>query len=154
MSINDVLNLRQFLAFSLSVENGVVSISGELQDSDKTCPACGKDAQKPHQYYEKRVRHLSFGGLPTYLVFERKDWICSCGKVFLERLEFQDLGSNYSRAYEEYIYQLACKQDFQSIAKSEGLSWSIVNGIFKKNQPPPRRGIKSQRRVAEYSHSH
>jgi transposase len=134
MSLNDILNLRQFNALSVCVEHGEVLIHGELQETDKTCPACGKEAQKPHQYYEKRVRHLAFANQPTYLVFERKDWICACGKVFLERLSFQDLRAKCTTAYEEWIYQQVAKQDISAVAAQEGLSWDIVEGIFFKGR--------------------
>jgi transposase len=94
MSLNDVLKLDQFTALNLEMNpEGEVLIHGELQNTDKSCPSCGEDATKPHQTYEKRVRHLPVMDKPTYLCFERKDWICSCGKVFLERLNFQDLKS-------------------------------------------------------------
>jgi transposase len=145
MSLNEILKLRQFNALSVCVEEGNVLIQGELQEIDKTCPACGKEALKPHQYYEKRVRHLSFGGFPTYLVFERKDWICECGKVFLERLEFQDLHSKYTKPYEEYIAELAKKQDMKRVAELEKLSWDIAEAIFKKNRRTKTSSAASQR---------
>jgi transposase len=132
MDINDILRIPQFLATNLSCTNEIVTIYGELQNTDKTCPSCGKEAEKPHQYYEKEVRHLSFCNLPTYLCFQRKDFICECGKVFLERLDFQDLYSKYTTAYEDYLYELAKNQDIKRVAELENLSWCITEGILKK----------------------
>jgi transposase len=134
MSLNDILKLRQFNALTSDVENGTVLIHGELRETDKTCPKCSKTAVKPHQYYEKRVRHQSFAEQPTYLVFERKDYICECGKVFLERLEFQPLGAKCTKAYEESIYKQVAERDISSVARQEGVSWDIIEGIFKKNR--------------------
>lgn len=145
MSLNEILKLRQFNALSLSSEKGEVVIYGELQETDKTCPACGKEAEKPHQYYRKRVRHLPFAEQPTYLVFERKDWICACGKVFLERLEFQDLHSKYTRAYEEYIYRQCRYTPTSQIAEQEDVHWDVVAGIFKKGSLAERRSAKHRR---------
>ena len=133
MSLNDLINLAQFTALNLEVTGeGKVLIYGELKDTDKTCPACGEEAKKPHQYYEKRVRHLSMIGQPTYLVFERKDWICACGKVFLERLSFQELGQKYTHPYAEYIFRQCKDRSTSSVAEQEQLEWHVVAGIFKK----------------------
>lgn len=133
MSLNDLLNLDQFNALTLEVtESGEVYIHGELQNTDKTCPSCAKEATKPHQYYEKRVRHLPVMEKPTYLVFERKDWICECGKVFLERLAFQDLKSQYTRAYEAYLYTQCTHMPTNTVAQREQLHWDVVDRIFKK----------------------
>src|SRR5579884_3589078 len=122
MSLNDVVDLPQFEAREILKEGDEVFIRGELKNTDKTCPACEKEAKKPHQYYEKRVRHVPYGNKPTYLVFERKDWICECGKVFLERLEFQELYSHYTVQYADYLYELGKKQDLKRVAELERLS--------------------------------
>src|SRR5260370_40326793 len=99
MSLNDVIEISQFTAVSIRKENSEVFIHGELKKTDRTCPSCGREALKPHQNYQKKVRHLPFANQPTYLVFERKDWICECGKVFLERLDFQELYAHYTHQY-------------------------------------------------------
>ena len=144
MDLNKILQIRQFSASNADFTlEGTVVIYGELQETDKTCPKCGEKAHRPHQYYEKRVRHLPILGNPTYLVFQRKDFICDCGKVFLERLEFQDLKRRCTKAYEEYIYRMARKQDFSSVAESEGVSWDLVEGIFLKGGHTKR--VKTQR---------
>lgn len=144
MSLNDLVNLDQFTALTLEVTGeGEVQIHGELKDTDKTCPACGKEANKPHQYYEKRVRHRPMMDKPTYLVFERKDWICECGKVFLERLSFQDLGSKNTQAYEKYIFRQCRYTPTDTVAKEEGLHWDTVAKIFKKGSLSERRSAQA-----------
>ena len=151
MSLNELINLDQFTALNLEVTGeGDVVIHGELQNTDKTCPRCGKAAQKPHQYYEKRVRHLPMMDKPTYLVFERKDWICSCGKVFLERVNFQDLKRQYTTEYEEYIYKRCRSSSTSEVAEDEKLTWDIVAGIFKKGSGTERRSAHTGRRRKFY----
>jgi transposase len=135
MSLNDVLDLPQFTALSIFKEDGDVFIHGELKGTDKTCPSCGLEAIKPHQYYEKKVRHLPFANQPTYLVFQRKDWICVCGKVFLERLAFQEMYAHHTVQYADYVYELAKKQDLKRVAELEKLSWEVVEAIFLKGGP-------------------
>lgn len=137
MSLTEALKIRQFRAESLEVKEERVLIYGELEDTGKTCPKCGKEAQKPHQYYSKRVRHIPMFEKPTYLVFERKDWRCECGKVFLERLEFQDLRSDYTTGYENYLYELARIMPWNAVARREGIDWDVVERIFKKGGQRP-----------------
>jgi transposase len=146
MSLNELINLAQFTALNLEMtEEGEVHIHGELHNTDKTCPSCGKTATTPHQYYEKRVRHLPMLDKPTYLVFERKDWICDCKKVFLERLDFQDLKSQYTRAYEEYVYKECKNMPTNTVAEEEQLHWDVVARIFKKGSQNERKGTRQSR---------
>jgi transposase len=136
MSLNEALGIKQFNASHFEVKEGEVLIYGKLEQTGKTCPKCCKEALKPHQYYQKRVRHIPMFNLPTWLVFDRKDWICGCGKVFLERLEFQDLRSDYTRGYEEYLYHLGKHMAWNAVARQEGLNWDTVERIFKKGGQP------------------
>ena len=146
MSLNDLINLDQFAALNLEVTGeGEVLIHGELKNTDKTCPECRREALKPHQYYERRVRYLPMRSQATYLVFERKDWICSCGKVFLERINFQDLRSQYTCAYEQYIYQQCKDMPIDTVAQREQLHWDVVARIFKKNSLTERADTRQSR---------
>lgn len=152
MSLNDVIGLPQFEAEQILKEGDEVFIHGKLQNTDKTCPSCGSEALKPHQYYQKKVRHLPFGNLPTYLVFERKDWICGCGKVFLERLDFQELYAHYTVQYADYVYELAKRQDLKRVAELENLSWDLAESLFLKGQQkkagsPESKGVPWEERV-------
>jgi transposase len=134
MDVNEVLNLRQFKAMRLeTLENGDIRVHGQLEYTGKTCPACGKEANKIHQYYQKAIRHLPIFNQPSYLCFEHRLLRCThCRKLFLERLDFVDLKRQYSRAYEQHIYELCRGQSLNRVAELEGLSWDEVEGIFKK----------------------
>lgn len=132
MELNELLRIKQFKGLRLEEEAGEVTIYGELAETDKTCPACKKETCKPHQYYQKRIRHLSVFNQPTYLAYTQTLMRCECGKLFLERLSFADLHRHYTRAYEEYIYELCRGQDLSRVGDLEGLSWGEVVGILKK----------------------
>ncbi len=69
----------------------------------------------------------------------------------MERLDFQDLYSKYSKPYEQYVYELAKKQDVKRVSELEQLSWAIVEEIVKKNKPVEGREIVSRRGQAEYN---
>jgi len=133
MDLTTLLKIKQFKGLRLEETAGEIAIFGELVETEKVCPACGKEACKPHQYYRKRIRHLSVFNQPTYLCFTQKLMLCQCGKLFLERLDFVGLHRHYTQAYEEHIYELCRGQDMTRVGDLEGLSWGEVAGILKKS---------------------
>ena len=132
MNLDNLLEIRQFKAIQVEEKSGSVEISGDLSDTEKTCPECGKEALKAHQYYKKRIRHLSVFNRPTYLCFTQRLMHCQCGKLFLERLDFLDLHRHYTKAYEDHIYELCRGQSIDRVAQLERLSWDEAEGILKK----------------------
>jgi transposase len=144
MRVDEILKISQFKAKDHSVTNGEVLIFGELQNTDKTCPCCNTFAIKPHQYHQKKLRTLSFNGMPTYLVFIHTAFLCTtCGKRFLERTEFFEKQRVYTIAYEEYVWMLAKKQDITRVAELEELNWHTVNSIFLKGREKEKKSAES-----------
>lgn len=147
--MNGMLNIRQFKAFEVASEAGDIEVRGELADTEKACPECGREALKIHQYYRKRVRHLAVFNQPTYLCFTQHLMRCECGKLFLERLDFLDLNRHYTQAYEAHIYELCRGQSLERVSELEGLSWDQVEGIFKKSRPSQGEAIAGSGRGEE-----
>jgi len=145
MDLNQLLKIKQFKGTRLEEVAGEITFFGELVETEKSCPACNKEACKPHQYYQKRIRHLSVFNKPTYLAFTRKLLRCECGKLFLERLDFADLHRHYTRDYEAHIYELCRGQDLTRVGELEGLSWGEVAGILKKGGPGSRTAVAASR---------
>lgn len=155
MDLNEILEIPQFKGIELEKEAGEITIIGELQNTDKSCPDCKKEAVKPHQYYKKRVRTLPLSNKPTYLSFIHTNYLClSCGRTYLERIDFVDRQRQYTKAYEDYVYELARKQDWSRVAELEKLSFDIIQGIFlKEGQEGPSGRSKSRRsRMSQASH--
>lgn len=135
MELNDILKLRQFNYLSLEVNAREVLLRGELQEAGKACPDCGNEETKPHQYYEKKVRHLSILNQPTYLCFVHTLQRClSCGRCFMEKLDFMRSQRQYTRQYEQHIYELCRGQSISRVAEMERLSRDEVKGILKKGR--------------------
>jgi transposase len=104
-----------------------------LKDTEKTCPNCNTLAIKPHQYHERKIRTVPFNGKPTYLIFTITAYLCpSCGRRFFERVEFLQKCQRRTIKYDEYVYELAKKQDISRVAEMEGLRWNTINEIFLK----------------------
>lgn len=143
MSIDEILEIRQFSTIELKKENEKILIHGKLQDTDKTCPICNTLGIKPHQYHRKELRTVPFNGKPTYLVFIHTAYKCpTCGKRYLERTDFFEKRRIYTIAYEKYICEQAKKQDITRVSELEGLNWHTVNDIFLKGREKKGTAIK------------
>lgn len=133
MDVNKILQIRQFKAKDLDEKNGEVLIFGELKETEKTCPHCNTLATKPHQYHQRKVRTSPFDTKPTYLIFTITAYLCpSCGRRFIERVDFLQKCQRRTVKYDKYVYELAKKQDISRVAEMEGLRWNTVNEIFLK----------------------
>ena len=144
MDINKILKIRQFRANEVEERDGEILIFGELKETQKTCPHCNTLAIKPHQYYQKRLRTVPFNGMPTYLVFIHKHYLCNaCGRRFMERTEFFEKQRVYTIAYEEYIYETVKGRDIHRAANQEKLNWHTINDIFLKGRKKAERKVKS-----------
>ncbi len=133
MNLNKVLRIKQFNAKDIDEIHREVIISGELINTDKSCPICHTEPEKPHQYHQKKLRTVPFNNTPTYLSFIHTAYVCSsCGKRYLERTNFFEKCKRYTTGYEEYICQQTKKQDIARVAQLERLSWDTVNDIFLK----------------------
>jgi transposase len=133
MDVNKILKMKQFKAIDLEEENGEVLIFGELKDAEKSCPHCNTLAIKPHQYHKRKVRTVPFDMKPTYLIFIHTAYLCpSCGRRFLEKIDFLEKCQRKTVKYVKYVYELAKKQDLTRVAELEKLEWRTVNEIFLK----------------------
>lgn len=53
------------------------------------CPICGKETAKIHDYRRQLVKDLPCSGHETYLVYNRRRYVCAgCGKRFREEVPF------------------------------------------------------------------
>jgi hypothetical protein len=49
----------------------------------------------------------------------------------VERVSWREAGRDYTVRYERHIYQLSRREPISQVAKDEGLSEDIVQGIFE-----------------------
>lgn len=98
------------------------------------CPECKNWTSKIHeQKEERRVRDCSVFGKRSYLVFKTRRFQCEnkdCQKVFVERLTDIELGSLYTKRYEEWVYLLCQKNNLLQVSKVESLGYDAVEGIY------------------------
>ncbi|NJP11473.1 MAG: transposase family protein [Leptolyngbyaceae cyanobacterium RU_5_1] len=85
-----------------------------------------------HQNRPILIRDLSIFGQTTYLKIPRRQfYCCDCQRYFTESLTFLDEGRQYTRRYEEYIYQQVQSSSIEQVSRVEDLSFDRIEGIFK-----------------------
>ncbi len=132
MEINEILEIPQFKAEESEKINNEIIISGEIINTDKACPTCGKESYKANQYYTRIIRTLPIYGKRTYLKFTEKILKCiDCNKTFSEKVNFVEKSQRFTKAYHNYIYELAKKQDFKRVAELEKIDPDTVKSFFK-----------------------
>ena len=132
MEINELIDIPQFTVIEAEKLNNEIFLAGELKNTDKHCPHCGKEVLKPHQYKPRVVRHTPIVDKPTYLKFKESSFLCPiCNKSFTEKVEFVDLYQHSTKDYQRHVYELAKKQDFCRVAEMEGIDPGTVSSFFK-----------------------
>ena len=77
------------------------------------------------------MRDLPAFGQPVYLKIPRRNFYCRhCQKYVTERLDFLNWRRQYTRRYEENIYQRVLHSNMEQISREEGLTPEQVEGIF------------------------
>lgn len=101
-------------------------------NEEASCPQCENLSQELHQERSIVIRDLSIFGQATYLKVPRCQFYChDCQLYFTELLTFMAQRRQYTRRYEDHIYQQVQLSSFEQVSRAEGLTFERVQGIFK-----------------------
>lgn len=127
-----LLNLPNTTIESCTRQDNDVCLKLCFLNEETSCPHCNKLSSELHQNRPILVRDLSIFGQTTYLKLPRRQfYCCACQRYFTESLDFLDEGRQYTRRYEEYIYQQVQASSLEQVSRVEGLSFDRIEGIFK-----------------------
>ena len=97
------------------------------------CPHCQSYTDTIHQTRPILVRDLSIFGQPVRLHLPRRQFYCQkCKKFPTEPLEFLEKGRNYTRRYEEFIYEKVKDLTVEQVSRNEQLNPAQVEKIFQR----------------------
>lgn len=98
------------------------------------CPHCQQVSTVVHDIAEPQViRDLPNWGRRCWLRYAPRRFDCSaCGRSFVERVVWRDLGQDYTHRYAEHIYHRARREPVAQIAQAEQLSEDIIQGLFER----------------------
>lgn len=131
--LDALLNLPKVTVFTYRQETEFIILKLHLLNEGISCPHCQTYTDELNQNRPIMVRDLAICGQPVYLQVPRRQfYCCSCGKYSTERLNWMEMGRNYTKRYENYIYEKVKELTVEQISRSEGISPEEVQGIFRR----------------------
>ena len=85
------------------------------------CPLCGKRCSNIEDTYKRRIRDLDVGVRKCFIVFCERKIRCSCGYRGLEKLDFVDKYSFYTKRFEDYVSKLCRLMSLNDVAEVAGI---------------------------------
>ncbi|NJM99902.1 MAG: transposase family protein [Phormidesmis sp. RL_2_1] len=129
--LDTLLNFPDVTVESCTQEVGNVFLKLHFLKDSSVCPHCNQLSDNLHQTRSTLLRDLSIFGQATYLKVPRRQFYCQqCKTHFTEVLSFMESGRQYTRRYEEYIYQQVQLSTIQQVSRVEELTFDRVEGIF------------------------
>ncbi|WP_455716915.1 ISL3 family transposase [Anaerosporobacter sp.] len=86
--INKLLNLKDVKIKKIIQADHSIEIHIETEPVVQTCPACGSETKRIHDYRNQKIKDLPFQLKDCYLVLRKRRYICTCGKRFFESYPF------------------------------------------------------------------
>ena len=86
--INKLLDLKDVKVKKITQADHFIEIHIETKPTLHTCPACGNETKRIHDYRMQKIKDLPFQLKDCYLVLRKRRYICSCGKRFFESYSF------------------------------------------------------------------
>lgn len=131
--LDALLKLPNVTVFTYRQEAEVIILKLNLLNEGISCPHCQTYTDELNQNRPIMVKDLAICGQPVYLQVPRRQfYCCSCGKYSTERLDWMEMGRNYTKRYETYIYEKVKELTVEQVSRSEGISPEEVQGIFQR----------------------
>lgn len=130
--LDTLLKLPNATVESCTGQDNEAYLKLRLLNEEASCPHCKNLSSELHQNRPILIRDLSIFGQATYLKVPRRQFYCRhCQCYFTELLPFMDEGRQYTRRYEEHIYQQVQLSSIEQVSRVERLSFDRIQGIFK-----------------------
>jgi transposase len=130
--LDTLLKLPNATVESCTQQDKEVYLKLRLLNQEASCPHCKQLSSELHQDRPILIRDLSIFGQAAYLKVPRRQfYCCDCQGYFTESLTFMDAGRQYTRRYEEHIYQQVQLSTIEQVSRVEQLSFERIQGIFK-----------------------
>lgn len=130
--LDRLLNFPNITVESCIQQPNEVYLKLRFLNEEASCTQCKEVSAELHQDRPILMRDLSILGQATYLKVPRRQFYCqACQRYFTEILSFADVGRQYTRRYEEFIYQQVQLSSIEQVSRVERLSFDRIQGIFK-----------------------
>lgn len=129
--INKLLDLEDIIVKKVVHADSYVKIFIETKATLHTCPHCGTQTQRIHDYRYQEIKDLPFQLKNTYLILKKRRYSCPCGKHFLEKYDFL---ASYQRRTRRLSYKiidlLRGSSSIKFIAETTNVSVNTVSRLL------------------------
>lgn len=129
--IEKILGLQDAEVKNVENNDNKTVITFRLKRKAHKCPCCGQMTDRIHDYREQVVKDAPVFGSDCHLIYEKRRYVCKCGKRFAEQNSFLPRYHRMSlRLIMLVLEMLKSTVSFTYVAKEVGLSTSTVIRIF------------------------
>jgi transposase len=87
--IKELVGLEDVIITGVEQKDKICNIYLEMPRKIHTCPECGYETDKIHDYRRQKIKDIPAFGKYTYLILRKRRYSCpSCGKRFYETIPF------------------------------------------------------------------
>ena len=129
--INKLLNIKGVIVKKVIHADAFVKIFIETKPRIHTCPSCGLDTKRIHDYRMQNIKDLPFQTKHCFLVLRKRRYVCSCGKRFYESYDFLPRYFQRTSRLTAFIAsELHSTASISSVSERAGVSTSTVGRIL------------------------
>lgn len=134
---NELLKLKGVKVKKIQDNGQITKIYLESKPKLHTCPACGTETKRIHDYRIQVIKHFPLMYKPVELHLKKRRYACSCGKRFYEDYEFLARYKRLSNHLVKYIIN-ECRDQvaFSTISRKLGVSLPTVIRTFDQISYP------------------
>ena len=131
-SIEKLIGIQEAEKISIEETPEKTVINIRMRRKLHTCPACGEETNRIHDYREQRIKDLPAFGKPVELRYHKRRYVCGeCGKKFYEKVSWLPrYGRMTQRMILKILEMLSEPITYKSVGKQHGISEQTVARIF------------------------
>jgi transposase len=133
--LTDLLGLANVRALSYKLPSaGRIEEFIESSIDAAVCPDCQQVSTHVHDTAElQAIRDLPIWGRQCWLRYAPRRFACAtCHDTFVERVIWREPGFGHTVRYAERIFERTRHEDIAQVARDEGVSQDMVQGIFER----------------------
>jgi transposase len=129
--LNRLVCFAGYILYGISFESNTVVISLKKKRITGNCPRCERRC-RVIESYTRKVRDLDAWGKTCYIKLETYHIKCKCGYYGIEKLDFLDKYSRYTKRFTEYVAMLCKRSTILAASETAKIDWKTTKDIDKR----------------------
>jgi transposase len=127
-----LLGLKETRVLDVEIDDDGLVVDVAPTWRDPRCSGCGKVAPGYDRDRERVWRHLDVAGMLLRLRYDTRRVDCPRCKVKVEKLPWAEVGSWFTRPFEDHVGYLAQRCDKTTIKSMMRVGWDTVGAIIQR----------------------